>query len=333
VPVGAASTNAVTFFESNRATGYSQQFNLGLQKQLPGSIVVEVTGLGNLSRKLPSANLSMNQISPTILGPAHQSQQDRPFPQFTNVTIQSPTLGSSNYYAGMVRLEKRFSHGLNLVSTYTYSKFLENCNDTGTRAGADDAYQNYYNRRLDYGPSANDIRQRFTFSSVYELPFGREKRWLRGGILSRMAGGWGIGNVTTLQSGAPFTATTQTNNTNSFSAGAQRPNVLRDPTLSSGQSVAQWFDTTAFVQPAQFQFGNEGRNILRAAGLTSLDFSLQRNFRIREGMRLQFRGEFFNALNHTNFSVPGRTFGAPGFGIVSAAGPARQIQIGMRLAF
>ena len=97
--------------------------------------------------------------------------------------------------------------------------------------------------------------------------------------------------------------------------------------------MAEWFDASAFVQPPQFQFGNEGRNILRAAGLVTLDFSVQRNFRLRENVRLQFRGEFFNATNHTNFSVPGRVFGAPDFGIVSGSGPARQIQAGLRLGF
>src|SRR5262245_2832315 len=149
-----------------------------------------------------------------------------------------------------------------------------------------------------------------------------------------LLGGWGIGNVTVLQSAPPFTVVTQTNTTNAFSAGALRPMVLRDPNLDGGQrSVARWFDTNAFMQPDQFQFGNEGRNILRASGLTNLDFSLLRNFSMRERVRLQFRGEFFNALNHTNLAVPGRTFPSPDFGIINSSGPARQIQLGIRLAF
>jgi hypothetical protein len=235
----------------------------------------------------------------------------------------------------MLEVEKRFSHGLNLVSTYTYSKFLENTNDTGTTAGQDGgAYSNYYNRRADYGPSANDIRHRFTFSSVYELPFGKGKRWLTDGIVRYVLGGWGLGNVTVVQSPPPFTVVTQTNTTNAFSSGSLRPNVLHDPNLDPGQrSVSRWFDTTAFEQPPQFQFGNEGRNILRASGLVNMDFSVLRNFSITEGVRLQFRGEFFNALNHTNLAVPGRTFGSPDFGVISGAGPARQIQLGVKLLF
>ncbi len=335
VPVGQNPNTAVTFFETNRKTGYSQQFNLGIQRQVTGSLVIETAFLGNLSRKLPSANLSINQIDPAILGPAHQSQKDRPFPQFSNVSIQSPSLGVSNYYAGLVRAEKRYSQGLNLIASYTYSKFLENTNDPGTNAGADSGpYSNYYNRRADYGPSANDIRNRFSFSSVYELPVGAGRQFLNKGFLSKVVGGWGLGNLTILQSGAPFTVVTQTNNTNAFSAGVQRADVASDPNLDSGaRSVARWFNTAAFSQPAIFHFGNEGRNILRAPGIFTMDFSLRRNFNLTERIHLQFRGEFFNALNHTNLSIPGRTFGATDFGIISAAGPARQIQVGARLEF
>jgi len=335
VAVGQNPNTAVTFFETNRATGYSEQFNFGVQRQLTNSVVLEVSGIGNLARKLPSANLPINQIRPEILGPVHQSQRDRPFPQFSNVTIQSPALGVSNYYGGLARVEKRFSSGFNLNANYTYSKFLENTNDIGTTAGRDAGpYSNLYNRLADYGPSANDIHHRLSFSSVYELPFGRGRAHLTKGVLSWVAGGWTIGNVTIVQSGPPMSVTTQTNNTNSFSAGSQRPDVLRDPNLPSDQrTVIRWFDTSAFAQPANFTFGNSGRNIVSAPGLFSMDFSVMRNFRFGERYSLQVRGESFNALNHTNFSPPGGTFGGSGFGTISASGPARLMQVGMRFAF
>ncbi len=335
VPVGKNPNTAVTFFETNRKTGYSQQFNLGLQHQLTGSLVIEASVLGNLSRKLPSANLSINQIDPSILGPAHQAQKDRPYPQFSNVAVQGPSLGVSNYYAGLVRAEKRYSHGLNLIASYTWSKFLENTNDTGTTLGADGgAYSNFYNRRADYGPSTNDVRHRVSFSSVYELPIGTGHQLLGNGFVSKIVGGWGLGNLTVFQTGAPFTVVTQTNNTNAFSAGAQRASVASNPNFDSDQrTVARWFDTSVFGQPAIFRFGNEGRNILRAPSLFTMDFSLRRNFNFSERICLQLRGEFFNALNHTNFSVPGRTFGSADFGFISGAGPARQIQVGARLEF
>ena len=335
VTVGQNPNTAVTFFETDRATGYSEQFNLGIQRQVKHSFVVEASIIGNLGRKLPSANLTLNQIRPEILNATHQAQRDRPFPQFTNVTIQSPTLGISNYYGGLLRLEKRFSHGFNFNANYTYSKFLENTNDTGTTAGRDTGpYSNLYNRRADYGPSANDIRHRISLNGVYELPFGPGRTHLAKGILGQVVGGWTTGAVLVFQTGPPMSVNTQTNNTNSFSAGAQRPDVSRDPNLSSDQrSVARWFDIAAFTQPANFTFGNSGRNIVRAPGLMNVDLSVMRNFRFRESYNLQVRGESFNVLNHTNFSAPGGTLGGSGFGTISAAAPARIIQVGMRFSF
>lgn len=335
VAFGANPNTAVTFFETNRASGYSEQFNLGVQRQLSNSIVMEVSSIGNLGRKLPSSNLPINQIAPSVLNAAHSAQRDRPFPQFSNVSVQGPTLGISSYYAGVARIERRFSAGFNLNTSYTFSKFLENTNDTGTTIGTDTGpYSNFYNRRADYGPSANDVRHRIVFSTVYETPFGRGKRYLTTSVMGKVLGGWTVGNVSTAQSGATMSINTQTNNCNCFSAGSQRPNVSRNPNLPSGQrSVARWFDTSAFAQPAIYTFGNSGRNIVRVPGRFNMDFSLMRNFRLAERFNLQVRGESFNALNHTNFSVPGNSLGAAGFGVISASGPARLNQVGMRLSF
>jgi hypothetical protein len=338
VAVGKAVNTAVTYYEINRPTGYSQQFNVGVQHELPSQSVVEVTFLGNLSRKLANANLSLSQIPPQLLGTQHQSQVDRPFPQFNGVTIIAPPNGVSNYYAALVRFQKRYSHGFNLGGSYTWSRFFTNANTPGTSLG-DDAgpYSNFYNRAADYGPSDNDIRHRFSFNAVYQLPFGEGRQWLSKSVLGKVVGGWSLSNVTTIQTGPPFSVTAQTNTTNAFSAGALRPNVLRNPNLSGDQrTVTQWFDTAAFVQPAQYQFGNAGVGIVRAAGLVNLDFSLQREFKFTERVRMQLRGEFFNSINHTNLGLPGRTLNGAGFGVISgltaASGP-RQIQVGARVAF
>ena len=199
---------------------------------------MEVTFLGNLARKLPDGNLSLNQIPTSILGPAHSTQKDRPYPQFSDVQIIAPTLGVSNYYAGLVRFQKRYSHGLNLGATYTYSKFLANIGDPGTEFGNNSGpYSNFYNRRADYGPEANDIRHRFTVNVVYELPFGPGRQWLAAGLLGRVVGGWSISDFTTVQTGAPFTVVTQTNSTNAFSAGAQRANVSMNPELERRSEI------------------------------------------------------------------------------------------------
>jgi len=337
VPAGQAPTTAVKYFERNRISGYAQQFNFTVQRELAGSVALEAALLGNLARKLASANRSIDQIPPQILGPDHHSQADRPFPQFSTVDLLAPSIGVTNYYAGLFRIEKRFSHGLNLMSTYTWSKFLGNTIDsaTGASLGAENGpYSNYYNRRADYGPEENDIEHRFTLSSVYELPFGKGRHWLRSGLPEYLFGGWSIGALATIQSGAPLTAVTQNSTVPFIPPNRQRPDVTHNPNLPSKQrSVTRWFDTDAFSQPADYTFGNEGMGIMRAAGIVNADFSLMRNLTLRERVRLQLRGEFFNAFNHTNFNPPGTIFGSSSFGVVSSAKSARQIQVGARLAF
>jgi hypothetical protein len=334
VAVGQATNTAVTYFDPSRSVGYSQQANLGIQRQLPGAITVEVTTLANISHKLAVAAMPIDQILPSQLGPNCNTQACRPFPQFTNVSIQNPTLGDSRYLAGLVRLQKKFSHGLSFGANFTYSKFLGNINDAGTSLGAENGpFSNYYNRRADWGPNANDVHNRLSLNWLYELPFGKGQRWLAANPLGYVVGGWSLASVATFQSGPPVTAVTQTNNCNCFSAGSQRPNVASNPNLSSGQSVAEWFNTSVFSQPAIYTFGNEGVGIIRAPALANVDLSVLRNFRITEKVHAELRGEFFNALNHTNLGLPGTSFGSSSFGVISTAVPARQVEIGVRLAF
>jgi hypothetical protein len=332
VKVGQATTTAVTYFDRTRGTGYSKQFNFGVQREVPAQIVVAATFLGNLSRKLPSSPLSLNQILPSALGPSCSTQACRPYPQFNNVSIQSPTIGESNYYGLVLRLEKRYSHGLNIGVAYTWSKYLSNTNEVINLGNNNGPYSNYYNRRADYGPDTNDVRSHLVFNWVYELPFGLGKRWLANNPLRYVVGGWSLGNVTTIQSGPPVTVITQTNNCNCFSAGAQRPNVSGTVTFAS-PGVAAWFNTAAFSQPATFTFGNEGVGIIRAVGIMNTDLSVIRSFKTTEKSHLELRGEFFNATNHTNLGLPGLTYGSSTFGVVSSAGAARTVEIGVRFAF
>lgn len=333
VRVGQPTTTAVTFFERDRKAGYAQQFNLGVQQELPGRMVVELAYIGNVSRNLPGPNLSINQIPPEALRPG-VTQRDRPFPQFANVSIVLPSIGRSDYHAGTARLEKRFSHGFNLLATYTRATFLSDTDDGGASVGDVGVYSDFYNRRADYGPSGNDIRHRLTVSTVYELPIGPGKRFLPSHWIGRVVGGWSMGMLGTLQSGPAFSVTTQTNTTNAFSAGALRANVTDDPELpASERTLSRWFNTDAFAQPAPFSFGNSGRGILRGDGVINFDLSLAKNVDIAAGRFVQIRVELFNAFNHPNFGLPGHTFGAPDFGVVSSASGGRTIQLGLRGVF
>src|SRR5215510_1071368 len=200
--------------------------------------------------------------------------------------------------------------------------------------GNEPSYMNYYDRDSDYGPSGNDIRHRFTISSVYELPVGRGKRYLPKGPLGLIAGAWSVGVLGLMQTGPPTTVTTQTNTTNAFSAGAQHADMLRDPNLrSSERSLSRWFDTSAFAQPAAFTFGTSGRGVIRGDGVVNFDLSLLKNFFFAEQKGFQFRLEMFNAFNHPDFGLPSATLGLPGFGVVSSARAGRNIQAGLRLVF
>lgn len=333
VSIGRPTTTAVTFFERDRETGFSRQFNLGMQQELAGRVVVEVAYVGNVSRNLAGPNLSINQIAPERLRPG-VTQRDRPFPQFSNVSLVLPSNGRSDYHAGTVRAEKRFSRGFSVLATYTYSRFLSDTDSGGSELGDVGTYSNLYDRAADYGPAGNDIRHRLTFSSVYELPVGPERRYLSNHWLGHVVGGWVVGVLGTLQSGSPFTVTTQTNTTNAFSAGALRADLVGNPELpSSERTLTRWFNTDAFAQPAPFTFGNSGRGVLRGDGLVNFDLSLAKNVAIGGTRRLQLRVEAFNAFNHPNFGLPGHTFGAPNFGVISSASEGRTVQLGVRFVY
>ncbi|MEX2263047.1 MAG: hypothetical protein WD696_13910 [Bryobacteraceae bacterium] len=301
-------------------------------------MVVEVGYIGNLSRKLSSANISVNQIPPDridAIRPAGVFRQAfRPFPQFNNVMLVQPSFGVTDYHAGTLKIEKRFSNGVSFLSTYTWAKNIDNIDTAPDDLGEAQQYSDYYNRRLDKGPSGLDIRHRFTWSSIYELPFGRGRKWAQQGPLSRVIGGWSIGSIAVMQSGGPFTVTTQNNTTNVFSAGGQRGNVVRNPNLpNSEKSLDRWFDPSAFELPEPFTFGNAGRGIIRADGRINFDFSLVKNFAFSESKFAQFRGEVFNAFNHADFGLPGHALGGPGFGVISEATDARVLQLGLRIVF
>ncbi|MDZ4803124.1 MAG: hypothetical protein SGI92_33610 [Bryobacteraceae bacterium] len=333
VPTGTQPTAAVTFFDRNRATGYSMQMNLNVQREVAKSMMVSAGYIGNLQRKMPGDPLSLNQIPPSQLTPA-SSQINRPYPQFSDVQLLSPPIGVTNYHAFIGKAEKRFSGGFNLLATYTYAKALSNTTQLQSLGNSVNAYSNAYDRRADYGPSENDIRHRLTWASVYQIPYGRGRRFGSSSLHGRILGNWSVSSVLLWQTAPPLTVTTSTNTTQAFSAGPLRADVIRDPNLHASQrSVSRWFDVDAFAQPAANQFGNQGVNIVRGSGRTTLNAGLLRDIPIREGLRFQLRGEAFNLFNHANFGLPGQTLGAANFGVISSAASPRQLQIGLRCIF
>jgi hypothetical protein len=327
VPVGQPTNTTVTFFERNRPTPISYQYNLGVQHEIAPNMLVEIGYLANLSRHLPAPDLSINQVPPALMGPGN-AQVRRPFPQFTNVSLINPAIGSSSYHGGFVKVERRYSSGLSLLAHYTWSKFIDDV-ESFTEFGDVGSYSDFYNRKLDKGLSGSDVRHRAVISGVYELPLLRSRGWL-----TRLFGGWRTGAIASFQSGPPMTVFSFTNETNAFPPGSVRADLIGDPNLPSGErTLSQWFNTAAFANPAPFRFGTSGRGIMTGPGMTNLDGTLTKRFPIRENLRAELRAEFFNLLNHTNFGLPGHTVGSPAFGVINSSQPGRSTQLALRVDF
>ena len=183
-----------------------------------------------------------------------------------------------------------------------------------------------------------DLRHRLAVSLVYDLPFGPRQRWLGGanGFFPGLVRNWQVSSILTARSGQPFTPRLTIDNSNTGNVGGffahDRPNRVSDARLAN-PTPEQFFNVDAFEIPAPFSFGNSGRNILGGATLRTLDLALVRNIRIREETKLQFRMEFFNLLNRTNFDLPEGFVDRPTFGKIISAGPARQIQFALKLLF
>lgn len=327
VAPGQRSTTAVTFFERDRPTPISYQYNLSVQREIGRNNVVELGYMANISHHLTANDLSLNQVAPQLMG-AGDAQARRPFPQFSNVSIINPAIGNSTYHGGFVRAERRFSSGFSFLAHYTFSKFIDDV-VSSNEYGDPQSYMDAYNRRLDKGLSGSDVPHRLIVSGLYEVRQFKGNR-----ILNTAAGGWKIGGFVTMQSGAPFSVITAANATNAFPAGAIRPNLIGNPVLSSDeQSLARWFNTAAFAAPPQFQFGNSPRSGLRGGSLQTVDMTLSKDFAIRERYHAEIRSEFYNLLNHANFDMPGHTLGNADFGAVLSARPGRAVQLGLRLSF
>jgi hypothetical protein len=262
-------------------------------------------------------------------------QPRRPWPQWSNVFWRD-AVGTSNYHGFSLRIERRFSQGLSFLTSWTISKSIDLGAPPSTSGVGEADVQNPRNLRAERGLSEFDARHRFVTSFVYELPWGRGRRWLSAvhPILDHVLGGWQVTGILTLQSGRPFTVITTRDISNT--GGANRPFVVGDPRVKK-PTPDRWFNTDAFsdvLPPGVFAYGNAGRNILIADGINNLDLGLFKNFRLGEERQLQFRAEFFNVANHANFGIPDRNRASSAFGRVNATTTLnRQIQFGLKLIF
>ncbi len=304
----------------NFPTSYVEQWNLNIQRQLPGDLVAQVGYAGSEAHKL-LRNVNLNQAFP---GTGAVNAR-RPYQGVGNITYYAPLINST-CHAMVAKLERRFSKGLSLLASYTLGHSIDgdgNEHDTG-----DVNPQDVRNLAAEKGTSNFDVLHRFVFSGFYQLPFGKS-----GGVASYLIRNWQLSTIFSAQTGQPYSVTLSTDP--SGTATTARPNRIADGNLpSDARSRTHWFDTTAFVVPNCICFGNSGRDILRGPGFMDLDFGIIRDFNFLERFRLQLRAESFNLTNHPNFGLPNSAIGNPSVGIITTTiNRERQNQLALKLYF
>lgn len=325
----------------NNRTPYTQSFSFNLQRALPGNFLVELGYVGTQGRRLPGEV----DGDPAPPGDPATEQQRRIYaaalPNVTGITYYINAF-SSSYNSLQVKVEKRLSHGLQLLSTYTFAKSIDNKSGSAVTGGGDsnpsDFPQDPFNWNADRALSSFDVRNKFVSAFNYSLPFGRTgsvgSEWNR--TLDGLLGGWQINGILTLQSGLPFSVLATSSAQCGCSAGELRADLIGNPyPFGFHQSINQWFDPAAFSDPPPEQYGDSGRNIIEGPSLADLDFSLFKKLTFSEHRQVEIRAEYFNLLNHANFLYPTSTTDATWNtgGIITQAMPARIGQLAVKFVF
>lgn len=365
----------------------SQVFGLTVSRPLPGSVVVDVSYGGNHGNHFENFNPNLNQLSPQYYGlgttalatqvanpyaglvpgslgaaTLTQAQVLKPFPYMAGVTIQNPRNGSYWSHLGLLSVQRRSEHGLQLIGAYTFGKITDagiqgvsDLSSVGSATGA--GPQNAYNPQAEHSLDTIDVTHRVTLSGLYNLPFGKGQRFLNSSKGDRFFGGWQYNAVMTIESGRPIGVTGANNQL------ATRPNLNpnvnpkiahagRDTLYRTGQLM--WFNPLAFVNPPDWTFGNAPRKFgnLFGPGFVNFDMSVFKTTHVTERLVFELRAEAYNAFNHPNLPGPGTSFtaGPPAnssnptaeggyntntsFGMItSGAVSTRNVQIGGKLIF
>ena len=320
----------VVYMPTNNLTPNMQQWNLTVERQVGSSWVFSTAYVGTRGTHLNIA-LDENVAFP---GPGSVPAR-RPYPNYATISSWEPR-GPSSYNGLQASAQKRLSQGISLLAAYTYSKSLdEGAGGNSSSGESRNNIQNPRNLSADYGPSNFNYKQRFTLSTVVELPFGHGRKFLGNarGFENALVGGWQLTSIATIQSGAPFSVSlsTPTANTGTFT----RPDRVCDGNLPTDQQrLNAFYNVSCFKAPAQYTFGNAGRNILVGPGLATWDLGASKDFLFTEKAGVQFRSEFFNVLNRANFGLPNNSIGSAAQGtITSVITNARQIQFALRFHF
>jgi hypothetical protein len=315
----------INAIDPNLDISYSMNFSLGVQRELPHGFFVEATYVGNEGRHLirqpdlnaaPFAALAANAALPT----AQQVSVNalRPYKGFTSISYRLSDANSN--YNGLQLYAAKRKGDLELTASYTWSHVLT---DTSGNADGLDVGEDPFNRHYNYGPATFDRRNIFVTTYDYQIPFLRNMKGVGGALLS----GWEVSGITRFQSGGYFTVTGST------AIGTRRADYLGGPVLLPNPGPEGWINPAAFATAPGTRRGNSAVGNVQGPNLQTWDFSMRKQLQLNERFRLRFQADMFNAFNRANFRAPATVVTTAGFGTITAAGPARNIQFGLKLDF
>src|SRR5690242_1301711 len=319
----------MNFPNASTRTPYVEHFNLSVQRELVSNTVVEVAYVAKLGHKL----MFSNEVNPAVYRPGATLatlNNYRLIPGWGPLANMQTT-ANSNYHGFQAQGTKRFSHRFSVQGAYTFSKAID---QTSTNSPEGALAPNPFNLRAERGLASFNAKHIASLSWIVDLPT------LQGtpAALRLLAGGWQWNGLFTTRTGLALNPTMGSSDVALSGTPNQRPNVVGDMHLSSDRpraaKLAQWFSPAAFAAPATGTFGNAGRDIITAPGSAAVNAGLFKNFPLplREGMKLQFRSEFFNLLNRVNLGNPNVTLGSS-MGRITSAGSARVLQFALKVLF
>jgi hypothetical protein len=363
--IGSSFENPLT---GDNKVGYTQNWDLDIQRQLPFNILVDAAYVGSHGVHLNKSgenDWNGNQLTTTTLALGSQLQQsvtnpfygiiktgaesgatipnsylNAPFPQFTAVDLSYLGGGYEEYNSFQLKVNKRLSNNLSALVAFTGSKLIDDYSIISNVGNNTGGIENIYNPRGERTVSSNDISRNLVVSGVYDLPFGRGQslggNWNK--PLNAVLGGWQINAITSQHNGFPLSPTTQ--NTSQSGSNSLRPNIVSGVSPVVGGAprsrLSDYLNIAAFSQPAPFTFGNAPRTLskVRAPGYHDLDFSMFKNFHPTERTNVQFRAESFNLFNQVQFGAPNMVLSSGQFGkITSQANTPREIQAAIKILF
>ncbi len=318
------STTAGKVASKTNSTPYTEQYSLGVEREISPNMSLDVEYVGNAGRH----NLMTFNYDQPVPGPGSLNSR-LPYPNFSSLQGY-PAWGTSHYDSLQVTFSKTYSKGLTFHAFWNYSHAIGNT-ISGPEVIQGQPVRDYRNWKADTGNTNFDIRHVVSLDWVYGLPWGKGKA-LAGnisGLENSIIGGWKLTGILRFATGNFVNVGDIVDTSNS---GGSRPNMICNPHLNN-PTLQEWFNTACFQRADLFTFGNTGVGVVEAPGARTFDMGLYKDFYVHENKRIEFRSQWYNAFNHPIWGSPNSIYGTSGFGHIGTAGPGREIEFGLRFDF